>query len=83
MSETVCVRGREMKFNSSTDSLEEGGDRKTIQFANDTKFRESTEDKNIFQEVCKIMGWQERKTKLRNSKVIYQNKTPRKYRDSW
>lgn len=51
-------------FNSSVDGLEEGGDRKTIQLVNDTKFRESTEDKNIFQEDCKIMGWQERKTSL-------------------
>lgn len=43
-------------FNSSVDGLEEGGDRKTIQLVNGTKFRESTEDKNIFQEDCKIMG---------------------------
>lgn len=71
-------------FNTSVNGLEEGGDSKTIQSVNVTKFGESTGDKSVFQENCKIMGWQERKIQLRNCKVIYQNnKTPKKYRALW
>lgn len=67
------------EFNSSVNGLGEGGDSKTIQFVNDTKFGGSTEDRNIFHEDYKTMGWQERKIQLRNCKVIYHNNnTPRK-----
>lgn len=49
-------QGEGDEFNSSANGLEEGGETKAIQFVNDTKFGESTRDKNIFQEDCKIMG---------------------------
>lgn len=63
------------EFNSSANGLEEGGETTAFQFVNDTKYRKSTGDKNIFQEDSKIMGWQDRQIQPRNYKAAEQQNT--------